>query len=216
MKKLLWLAVACGMLSAVLRADEPFSRRMTPEEFRAAGLDKLSPEQLARLDGLFGKYGAGGPLVATTPPPAVAARQAEIEAAATKQAAVRVAEAEARTRKAEQEAATARADATAAKAEQKKSEDNFLTKAKKVLITPGTKVEVAAIETTIDGAFTGWNERTVWRMADGTLWRVSNQPEPIEAERVLNPKVRIYAAALSGYWLEFVDLGYRLRVQPLK
>jgi hypothetical protein len=232
MKKLLWLAAAGWALTAVLRADEPFSRRLTPEEFRAAGLDKLSPEQVARLDALFGKYGAVNATVVPTPPSAMTApvnlmrpaeaadvaatRQAEIDAAATKQAAARVAEAEARARKAEQEVVTARAAAETAKAEQKKSEDGFIAKAKKVFVAPGTKVQVAAIETTIDGAFNGWDEGTVWRMADGSIWRVDNKPQPLQAKRVLNPKVRIYEAALSGYWLEFVDLDYKLRVRPLR
>jgi len=238
MKQSLWWAVALWALSAVVRAEEPFSRRMTPEEFAAAGLAKLSPEEIARLDALFGKYGAGhvvtAPPSATTPPPkpvaapvpsaveavvateTAAARQAEIDAAASKQAAVRVAEAEARARKAEQEAAVARAAAETAKAEQKKSEDSFLTRAKKVFVAPGTKVEVAALETEIDGAFNGWDEGTVWRMKDGSIWRVDNKPQPLSAKRVLNPKVRIYPAALSGYWLEFVELDYKLRVRPLK
>ena len=56
MKKLLWLAAALGALVVTLRADEPFSRRMTPEEFKAAGLAKLSPEELARL---LEQYGRG-------------------------------------------------------------------------------------------------------------------------------------------------------------
>ena len=237
MKKLLWLAGGGCALSVTLWAQEPFSRRMTPEEFQAAGLAKLSSEELARLDALFGKYGPNGAVSAALPPSAAVApaalatpaqatvamatesaatRQAEIDAAATKQAAVRVAEAEARARTAEQEAATARAAADSAKAEQKKSEDSFLTRAKKVFVAPGTKVEVAALETTIDGAFNGWDEGTVWRMADGSIWRVDNKPEPLQAKRVVNPKVRIYPASLSGYWLEFVDLDYKLRVRPLK
>ena len=241
MKKLLWLAGAICALSAGLRADDSFSRRMTPEEFRAAGLGKLSALELAQLDALFGKYGVADPAIATVPPPTsapalaspdgramptesvtaraaevAAVRQAEIDAAATKQAASRVAAAEARARNAEQEAATARAAADAAKAEQKKSGESFLTRAKKVFVAPGTKVEVTAIETEIDGAFSGWDEGTVWRMKDGSIWRVDNKPQPMQAKRVLNPKVRIYPASMSGYWLEFMDLDYKLRVRQLQ
>ncbi len=210
---------------------------MTPEEFRTAGLGKLSASELAQLDALFGKYGAGNSAIANTPPPAIAAprslatsaesvtapaaeaaaaRQAEIDLAATKQAAARVAAAEARVRTAELEATTARAAAAAATAEQKRSEESFLTRAKKVFVAPGTKVEVAAIETEIDGAFSGWDDGTVWRMKDGTIWRVDNKPQPMQAKRVLNPKVRIYPASMSGYWLEFMELDYKLRVRQLK
>jgi hypothetical protein len=236
MKKLLWLASAGCVLAVTVRAQEPFSRRVTADEFQAAGLAKLSPEELARLDALFGKYRSNVPTATLPPSSAVApaalatpsqpaamsatesaaARQAEIDAAATKQAEVRVAEAEARARKAEQEAATARAAAETAKAEQKKTEEGFFARAKKVLVKPGTKVEVEALETEIDGAFTGWDEGTVWRMKDGSIWRVDNKPAPLQAKRALNPKVRIYPASLSGYWLEFVDLDYKLRVRPLK
>ena len=53
-------------------------------------------------------------------------------------------------------------------------------------------------------------------MTDGTIWRVDNKPTPQQAKRVLNPKVRIYPASLSGYWLEFVDLDYKVRVRQLK
>ena len=35
-----------------LRAEAPFTRTLTPEQFRAAGLDQLSAEQLAALDAL--------------------------------------------------------------------------------------------------------------------------------------------------------------------
>ena len=243
MKKWLWLA-GLGVAAAAWAA-EPFSQRVTPGEFKAAGLSKLTPEELAQLDALFGKYrempgtaGPAQPLVTSVPatmpeaasarpvePPAAVssrqaesagARQAEINAAATAQAAVRVAEAEARARKAEQEAAAAREAAQLAKAEQKKAEEGFLAKAKKVLVSPGTKIEVAAIETEIDGDFTGWEEMTMWRMKDGSMWRVDNRPQPYPATRVKNPKVRIYPASLSGYWLEFVDIDLKIRVRPLK
>ena len=228
MKKLLWL-VAVGAAGMALAADstrspqaEPLTQRVTPEEFKAAGLSKLSPEELAKLNALFGKYGGRtdalvAPLAsvaAQNPRPAdsTSSRQAEIEAAA----AARVAEAEARARKAEQEAAAAREAAQVAKAEQKKAEEGLLAKARKVFVSPGTKVEVAAIETEIDGDFTGWEEMTVWRMKDGSMWRVDNRPQAYQVKRVTAPKVRIYPASLNGFWLEFVDLDLKLRVRQLK
>jgi hypothetical protein len=85
-----------------------------------------------------------------------------------------------------------------------------------VLVSPGTRVEVAATETEIDGWFDGWDASTTWRMADGSYWRVENKPAPYQAKRVKNPKVKIYPATLAGYWLEFVELDYKLRVRPVK
>jgi hypothetical protein len=49
------LILACALLGgSVLRADDAasFSKTLTPAEFAAAGLDKLTPEQLAKLDAL--------------------------------------------------------------------------------------------------------------------------------------------------------------------
>src|SRR5580692_10325846 len=49
------LILACALLGgSVLRADDAasFSKTLAPDEFAAAGLDKLTPEQLAKLDAL--------------------------------------------------------------------------------------------------------------------------------------------------------------------
>ncbi len=43
------LALACA---ASLRADDSFTKALTPADFQAAGLGKLTPEELARLDQL--------------------------------------------------------------------------------------------------------------------------------------------------------------------
>lgn len=37
------------------RADKPIEQEMTPDEFKSAGLDKLSPEELARLNTWLGR-----------------------------------------------------------------------------------------------------------------------------------------------------------------
>ena len=211
MKKLLWLGMSLAVATCA-GAAEPLARRVTAEEFHAAGLEKLSTTELAQLDALFQKYGMN---------PKVIAPGAQAEAPATLRVMepdteTRIAWAEARAQKAEQEAASAREAAQTAKAEQKKAEDGFLTKAKKVFVSSGTKVEVAALETEIDGGFDGWDATTTWRMQDGTMWRVDNKPQPYETKRVKNPKVRIYPAAVGGYWLEFVDLDLKLRVRQIR
>ena len=153
--------------------------------------------------------------VTTAPAPRADAAAAAEAVDAAKAAEARVAAAEARAKKAEQEAAAARTAEMAARAEQKKTEEGFLAKAKKILVSPGTKVEVAAIQTEIDGSFDGWDAMTTWRMKDGTMWRVDNKPAPYQAKRVANPKVKIYPAPLNGYWLEFVELDYKLRVRQV-
>jgi hypothetical protein len=215
MKK--WVALGLFGWAATVFAAETFSRRLTADEFRRAGLDKLSPAELAVLDSVFKKYTApGGDAVAVAAPVPAPPPRAEIEAAVAQESAARIAAAEARTRRAEQEAAAARQAAEVAKAEQKKAEESFLTKARKAIVPAGTKVEVAAIETEIDGDFIGWDGSTVWRMKDGTQWRVDNRPPPYYAKRMKNPKVRISAAALSGFWLEVVELDLKVRVSQIR
>jgi hypothetical protein len=195
-------------------AQESLARRVTPEEFTRAGLGKLSATELSELDALFKKYGPATELPSANA--AASARAAEIEAAATQRAAVRVAEAEARAKKAEQEAAAAREAVQTANKTDAKEREGLLSKARKVLVPAGTKVEVAALETTIDGAFDGWGATTSWRMKDGTVWQVENRPNLFAVPKVTNPRVRIYPAAISGFWLELPDLGYQVRVRQLK
>jgi hypothetical protein len=52
MKLTVGLAAVALLSIAVLRAEERFSQTMSPADFTAAGLDRLKPEQLARLDEL--------------------------------------------------------------------------------------------------------------------------------------------------------------------
>ncbi len=50
-----------GVLAAAVAqgAEERFSRVVRPEDFAAAGLAKLTPDELARLDALVGDYQSG-------------------------------------------------------------------------------------------------------------------------------------------------------------
>ncbi len=52
--RLLVLAAALAALPA-LAAPPPIQQQMSPEEFRAAGLDKLSADELARLNAWLGR-----------------------------------------------------------------------------------------------------------------------------------------------------------------
>ncbi|MFA5057094.1 MAG: hypothetical protein WC485_03190 [Opitutaceae bacterium] len=50
----LWLALATAVVAAA--GETGFWGQLTPEERRAAGLDRLTPEQQAELDRLAGRY----------------------------------------------------------------------------------------------------------------------------------------------------------------
>lgn len=184
-----WLVLGLlGLAAAGLRAEESFSRAITPEDFAAAELNKLSPAALARLDGLVQAYRSG----------AIAMVRAEAEAKAA--------------------AVSARESAVAARekelaAEPKAESPGFFKKAK-VMLTPGTKVEYGEIESRIVGNFTGWEGGTVFTLENGQRWRLSNGGS-YYSKAVPGPKVKIYPAALGGFWLQVEDIGPRVRVMPL-
>ena len=180
-----------GMSVALMgaRGEESFSKAIRPEDFRAAELDKLSPEALARLDGLVQAYKSG----------AVATARAEAEAEASAQAAKVAAE-----QKKEQE----KAEKTA-----KASSPGFFAKAK-VMLTPGTDVEYSDIESRIAGDFNGWDGYTVFTLEDGTRWKVANGGG-YYSPKISNPKVKIYPAALGGFWMKIDGVNQRVKVLPL-
>ncbi|AIF47117.1 hypothetical protein [Dyella japonica] len=55
----LLLSVVVALPTAAFAADKyvPLQQRMTPAEFKAAGLDKLSPDELKNLDNWLGGHG---------------------------------------------------------------------------------------------------------------------------------------------------------------
>src|SRR5438552_8537994 len=59
MKRLTWLACFVVLALGVVRAEESFSKSVPAEKFSAAGLGKLSAEELGQLDALVRDYKAG-------------------------------------------------------------------------------------------------------------------------------------------------------------
>ena len=173
-----------GLLVTLIavHAEESFSKAIRPEDFAAAELGKLSPEALARLDGLVQAYKSG----------AVAMARAEEEARAAK---------EAKEHQREQEKAT------------KAAAPGFFAKAK-VMLTPGTDVEYADIESRIAGDFNGWDSYTIFTLENGQRWKVANGGG-YYSPTVANPKVKISPAALGGFWLKIDGVNQRVKVVPL-
>lgn len=137
---LVWLAGFTVMHGA----EKAFSKTVRAADFSAAGLAKLSPEELARLDALVRDYQRG------------------ITAAA-----------EAKVVRAETETKVAQERAVRAETKEKKPEGGLLAKAK-VLLAPGTEVEYATTESRIVGDFSGWEGRTVFTLENGQRWQVAN------------------------------------------
>lgn len=172
-----WVGLAVGPIGA---AEAPFSRAVPPAEFAAAGLTKLTPEEVARLDALVREYKSG------------ALERARREAAA-----------------AESRAAAAEAKAARAAAE-KKDEPGFLERAR-VLVAPGTQVDVAAVESRIAGEFRGWEVRTVLVLENGQRWQVTGG-EPYVTPPIPGPAVKISPGAFGSFWMTIEGVRPRVKV----
>ncbi|MBM3843750.1 MAG: hypothetical protein FJ397_10915 [Verrucomicrobia bacterium] len=68
-------------LAGALAAAEPFSRSLAPADFAAAGLGRLTPEELSRLDALIAARGAPPPAAPAAAAPAIASAPARVPAA---------------------------------------------------------------------------------------------------------------------------------------
>jgi hypothetical protein len=206
--KMLVPLLAAGLAAVPGFAADSFSKRLTPEEHARAGLDKLSPRELSELDSLFQKYGQPGTQKAAPPSPAPVAPVPAPQA--------RKADPVPTPAPTPPPAPTPKPQAPVAQAPEAKADDfgQGLVRVRKA--APQPKKEVVVISTEVDGTFTGWEETTVWTMKDGSIWRVDNRPRPYVAPKVSSPRVRITPALLNGYWIDFVDLGVRVRAVRLK
>lgn len=183
-------------------ADEPgFSQSISPEDFKAAGLERLTPEERKHLDEMVAAYKKG----------LVAAAQNTAEAAVK---AKQQAEAEAKVAKEETVAAKKETQAVKAQAaDSKGGNQGFFSKAK-VKVVPGTTIEYAEITSTIQGDFEGWSGRTTFVLENGQRWQVANSDERYFTPRVQNVPVAIRPAALGGFWMYFPTLkDLRVRVK---
>jgi hypothetical protein len=204
-----FLAGMCLGVAVVtgLRAQERFSQAVRREDFSAAGLAKLTPEELARLDALVGDYKSGALLAARSE--AERAEQARVAAEAKANRAA----AEAQAAKAAAEARVAKAEASTV-AEPKKSEGGLLAKAK-ALLPAGTPVEYAAIESRIAGDFTGWEGKAVFTLENGQRWQMANAGN-YYTPAVKRPAVKIAPAAMGGFWMTIEGVSQRVKVVPLE
>ena len=93
-----------------------------------------------------------------------------------------------------------------------RAEGGVVAKAK-VMLTPGTEVEYAAVESRIAGDFTGWEGRAVLTLENGQRWQIANgglySTPPLK-----NPRVKIVPAPLGGFWLTIEGVATRVRVVP--
>jgi hypothetical protein len=213
MKKLFRFGCAWVVVMVAARAaEESFSKAVRPEDFSAAGLAKLSPGELARLDALVRDYKSGASAVAEAMADRLAAAKREAEAAEKARAA---AEARATKAAADAQAAEARAtEARAARAEPAKPAEGLLTRAKKVLVPAGAQIEVAGIESRIVGDFTGWRGKAIFTLENGQRWQMANADE-YYTPAIKSPAVKIAPASFGGFWMTIEGVSQRVRVVPV-
>jgi len=170
-----------------LADGERFSQSITPEDFAAAGLNRLSPAELSRLDALIAaqKNTANASSRRSTVQTPVPKKSTETESKATS--------AEART---------------------PQKDDRAVAPKTSVVVMPGTKIEYAVIRSTIPGEFHGWDDRTVFVLANGQYWQVANGGRYYSPTKQ-DVEVEITPSALGGFWMSFPALKAQVRVRLL-
>ncbi len=185
-KLLLWIGLWAAGAGLVLAQD--FTQTVTPEERAAAGLDKLSPAELAKLKALVERYKAG-----------------------------EVAVHEAKAAEAQQKAAVAEAKAQAAAAQSPDPKKGPSWLAALITLEKTAKSPEANEEfrTRLKGkleSFSGKRSFTldngqVWQMVDGASWSGPDYE---------NPEVTIKPGVFGVFWLRVPEASLRVKVKPLR
>ena len=207
----IWGLLACAV---VARADTEFLKSLPADEFKAAGLQKLSPGELARLEALVQRYKTGEV--------AEVRQQAEAKASVSQQEAEKkVAAAESKAREAEAKASqvatkTGAVETKTAAAPGQKPPGWFT-----ALITldraNARPEKEEPLESRLVGDFDGWHGRSVFSLENGTRWVQQNRTDNyIYAPVLHSPKVKITPAAIKGFWLEIEGVNLSVRVVPLE
>jgi hypothetical protein len=192
MRKLMgWLGAAA--LAIAVHAQD-FTQTMTADERAAAGLEKLSPAELAKLKAAVERYKAGAV--------AIVEKQAEKKVAAT----------EARVREAEQKVAAAEAKAQAPAEKKGPSWFGALLTLEKAASGSAKDEELAA---RLDGELKTFSGMRRFRLDNGQVWEMI-EPGEYAGPVYRNPEVFIRPGVLGSFWLRIPDGALRVKVKPLK
>jgi hypothetical protein len=158
-------------------ADEPFTKTLTPQDFAAAGLGKLTPEELATLDSLVHASQSGAV--------AVAKDQTAKEVAQT----VRV-----------------QVQAEDKKAEEKKASTGFFDRFK-VTLKPGTEIEYTSLDAAILPPFDGYEKGTVLTLDNGQRWVVTDDSSDYRNPVKKPVPVHIYPGSMGSFFMDIQGSG---------
>jgi hypothetical protein len=176
------LALVCGVAA---RADDSFTKSLSASDFESAGLGKLTPEELARLDALVRGQQTGAVAKATE--------------ATAKAVTVKVRE---------------QVQAEDRKAAQKQAPSASFVDRFKVILKPGTEIGYTALDAVLAPPFSGWEKGTVLTLTNGQLWTVTESGAYWAPKTDKPIHVRIVPGALGSFFME-IEHGGTPRVKFL-
>jgi hypothetical protein len=192
------LAVACA---ATAYGQDSFTKSLSPADFQAAGLNKLTPEELAALDALvLGRQtGAVAKAKEETKIETTKVVTEQVRQQVTQQVTLQV---------------TQKVKAEDQQAEQKKPMSTEIIEKLKVVLKPGTQIEYTTLDAEILPPFNGWEKGTVFTLTNGQRWVVTDDGQYWSPRKTTPVHARIEPGALSAFFME-IDKGGRPRVKFL-
>jgi hypothetical protein len=200
------LALAC---SVPAYGQDSFTKSLSPADFQAAGLGKLTPAELAALDALVQGRQTGAVAkakeetkVETTKVVTEQVRQ-QVTQQITQQVTQQVTQKVTQQVKAEDQQAEIRKPVTA------KIIDEL-----KVVLKPGTQIEYTTLDAEIVPPFDGWSKGTVITLTNGQRWVVTDENQYWTPKSKKPVHARIEPGALGSFFME-IDGAARPRVRFL-
>jgi hypothetical protein len=201
--------IFAALCAGTLRADDSFTKALSPEDFQAAGLNKLTPDELARLDALIRgeKAGAVAKAKEETAQVVTAAVTEKVTAAVTEKVTAAVTASVAET-------VRQQVKAEDQKAEQKKAASAGFIERMKVVLKPGTEIEYTTLDALLVPPFHGWQKDTILRLTNGQRWIVTDDGN-YWADLTEKPvHVRVVPGTMGGFFME-IEKGGRPKVRFL-
>jgi len=199
--RFLSLLVVPLFFAGAATASDPFIDGLSPEEREAIGLSALTPAQQAALERAVERYVAG------RSEEAVVDATAEVRSELTEQINEREQELAAK----EMELAAKEEELVVVKAElEKKTDeavavdegaDTSLLDRARVLLTPGTKVEFATIESRLAEPFRGWEKGTLFRLENGQVWQVQDSKKYWSPREEAGKPVTIEPGSFGSFFM---------------
>jgi hypothetical protein len=214
------LALAC---IAPAHAQESFTKSLSPADFQAAGLNKLTPDELAALDALVQGKQTGAitkakeetaKVVTETVRQQVQAEDAKAAQAVAEAVRQQVRAEDAKAAQAAAETVRQQTHAEDVKAEQKKASSMGIIEKLSVVLKPGTEIQYTTLDAMLVPPFTGWEKGTILTLNNGQRWVVSDEGNYWSPKKDKPIHVRVEPGALGSFFME-IEKGGRPRVKFL-